>query len=398
MSAPSDPSARERQEIDEFHRRLGHSTHYELLGVDRRADTDTIRRAYQTYTQRFSPQAFSSPLTNASMQRLEAIQEALDTALAILGDPVRRYLYDQDLDARQRSNASSTRPNHISSNSKGTPLPGVLQHPLQPLSTAKRTSVSGTLYPTVEPRPSRLSSPALPRTPTPTEGFRAPVPPSPIAPQNHASIPGDPLGVLHPPPPLAPASPATSALPPPSLQATTPPPVEVRHDSPPSAPTPAPFTAVPPEPASAHRVPALEAQVQTLQKEVTALLAEVERLAVAIQLTIARQLEPHDIHADQLVAAGQALVSSRVTLATLLAQREESAGRWEVASTLWQRAFRARPTDVKLLVNAANALRKANTDLDGAEALARQAVALDPDDPDAQSALAVIEAKRRPAP
>jgi Flp pilus assembly protein TadD len=139
----------------------------------------------------------------------------------------------------------------------------------------------------------------------------------------------------------------------------------------------------------------LEGQVHSLQGEVATLLAEVERLAVSIQLTIARQLEPDGIKPEQLVSAGQALVSSRVAIASLLARREETAGRWEAASSLWQRASRARPGEVLLLVNAANALRKAGTDLTGAETLARQAIALDPDNAEAHAALAIIESRRR---
>ncbi len=142
---------------------------------------------------------------------------------------------------------------------------------------------------------------------------------------------------------------------------------------------------------------ALEAQVASLNGEVSTLLSEVERLAVSIQLAIAYALEPDGLRPEQLITAGQALVSTRVTVAGLLARREEAAGHWEAASALWQRASKARPGEVMLLVRAAEALRRAGTDLETAEQLARQAVKLDPDCAEAHAALAVIERRRKGA-
>jgi tetratricopeptide (TPR) repeat protein len=376
MAPPHEPSARDRQEIDDLHRKLTTSTHYELLGVERSADAAAIARAHRLRTQRFSPESLTAPLTNAYMQRLEAVQEALDTAFAVLGDPVRRYLYDQDIDQRQRSNA---------------PPPNVGHNPL------KRTPPPGTLNPTMpvsRPTPPAGTTPVQPRTPTPAGGYRAPHPPAPITPRAPTPPPSEPLGVLHPEarqPPMSLASPDAPSNAPPRFKQTGPQPLgSQRHDVP-SVPPPAPL----PDGASESRVAALEAQVHSLQGEVATLLAEVERLAVSIQLTIARQLEPDGIKPEQLVSAGQALVSSRVAIASLLARREESVGRWEAASALWQRAARARPGEVLLLVNAANALRKAGTDPTGAETLARQAIALDPDNAEAHAALAIIESRRR---
>jgi tetratricopeptide (TPR) repeat protein len=79
----------------------------------------------------------------------------------------------------------------------------------------------------------------------------------------------------------------------------------------------------------------------------------------------------------------------------MLARREEAAGHWEAAATLWQRASKARPGEVMLLVRAADALRRSGTDFDAAEALARQAIELDPDCAEAHAALAVIDTRRK---
>lgn len=373
MSPPNEPSTRDRQEIDDLHRRIPTSTHYDLLGLERTADAAAIARAHRARTQRFSPESLTAPLTNAYMQRLEAVQEAFDTAFAVLGDPVRRYLYDQDLDQRQRSNAPP--PAGAANPLKRTPPPGSLSSPTL---TARPTPPTGT--------------PVQPRAPTPPGGYRPPNPPAAITPRAPTPPPTEPLGLLQPevrPTPTSLAAPGASSAPP-RFKQTGPQPVGSQRQEAPSVPPAAPSDGT-----AEARVAALEGQVQSLQGEVGTLLAEVERLAVAIQLTIARQLEPEGIKAEQLVSAGQALISSRVAIASLLARREESAGHWEAASALWQRASRARPGEVLLLVNAANALRKAGTDLTAAENLARQAIALDPDNAEAHSALAVIESRRR---
>lgn len=361
LMATDDPNTRDRLAIDDLHRSLPHATHYEVLGIDRGADAEAIAHAHRGRAERFSPAGLSSPLTNAYRQRLEAIHEAFDAALAVLGDPVRRYLYDQELDQRAR----------------GAHAPAAATGP----AVSRMTSVPG--------------ASAYPRAPTPPGGFRPPVAArtpalsQPTSPGIAPPPPTDPLAVLR--PEHAPAFSPGGPSPAPRFKQTTHHLATGRGDEESERRSSLPPA---PESSSADRTAALEAQVHTLQGEVALLLSEVERLAVSIQLTIARQLEPEGIKADQLVTAGQALVSSRVVIATLLARREETAGRWEAAAALWQRASRARPNDAGLLVNAANALRKADTDLAAAEALARQAVAIDPDHPEAHAALAVIEARR----
>lgn len=376
---PPASGADERQEIDELHRKLGQLNHYDLLGVDRSASADLVTHAHRARVARFTPSSFSMPLTNAYMQRLEAIAEALDVAYAVLSDPVRRYLYDQELGLKTRG--ADAKP---ATETKTPPTPGV----------TRRTPPHGT-------SPLELRPPA----------YTPPSPPQPITPvtppKGPQFSPTDPLGPLDSSAQTPPASSFTQGPRAPAKQtgpqqavsarvaeisrAITPP-----HGTPPNAALSgrASSTLPPPD----NRVQALEAQVQALQTEVATLLAEIERLAVSVQLAIAHGLEPESAKPEQLIAAGQALVSSRVAVVSLLARREEGAGRWEVAANLWQRASRARPGDVMLLVNAANCLRKAGGDLTVAEALARQAIDLDPDSPDAHAALAVIESKRKQTP
>jgi len=131
-----------------------------------------------------------------------------------------------------------------------------------------------------------------------------------------------------------------------------------------------------------------------LQGDLQTLLVEVERLSVALQLTLAQVLEPDVSRTDSMLAAVQTLSATRATLASIQARREEAAGRWEQAAALWQRAARQRPDDPTLLMKASDALRRGTNDLDGAESLARKALEIDPDLAEAHAALAVIAARR----
>lgn len=390
----------ERLEIDAFYSRLSTATHYELLGIEASAEVDAIHHAFGVRTRRFRPGAFAGRVFGRYQSQLEAILRAIEEAHDVLGDPVRRFLYDQEL-------ASGGRP------PSGRPRPSA-------------TPAYGTLPPAASPSSSRIPSAAFGAPPSGAPKGLSLDPTDPLAPIDVAPRPAPRSDVPSQPPPRWPTPPP----PPPTarnpLKQTGPQPITPRATSrqtgthTPVAPTPVPgrlaSASIPPAPRSpsdlhvpapitgAHssqpppdspRVLALEAQVTTLQGEVSQLLTEVERLAVAVQLVIARSLEADSVGVDQVVSAGQALVSTRVVVGSMLARREEAAGHWEAAATFWQRAARARPGEVMLLVHAANALRKAGTDLDAAEALARQAIQRDPDCADAHSALAVIEARRK---
>lgn len=162
------------------------------------------------------------------------------------------------------------------------------------------------------------------------------------------------------------------------------------HDRRPSGPSPRRSS---PEIAAATG-DAVDPRITQLQGDVQTLLVEVERLSVALQLSIAQVLEPDVSRNESLLAAVQTLSATRATLASIQARREEAAGRWEQAATLWQRAARQRPDDPSLLMKASDALRRGTNDLDGAETLARKALEIDPDLAEAHAALAVIAARR----
>lgn len=443
----------ERQEIDGFFERLRAGNHYDLLGVETDAPSDAIQHAYNARVRRFHPRSFSAQIPSTYQQRLDAILAALFDAHAILSDPVRRFLYDQDLAARpppsQRA-APADRTRQSSSGDRNPAQPpsdrarpvSSDRTPSAPSDRARPTSSDRTPAPPSDrARPaSNDRTPATPRPPQTTSRLTPPLGSltSPFVNRPDALKPAttptsvravhvpqtDPLGALDPrPQKLTPAytdAPGTARPTPavlrpvpealaqkpftpdrPSGETTR---IPSRQPTPPYGSRGAATPILPAQPAFGDaltgdaRVQALEAHIAALHGEVATLLAEVERLAVSVQLAIAYALEPDDLRPDQLITAGQALVSTRVAVASLLARREEAAGHWEAAATLWQRASKARPGEVLLLVRAADALRRAGTDLDTAEALARQAVALDPDCAEAHAALAVIERRRKGAP
>lgn len=415
----------ERQEIDGFFERLRAGTHYDLLGVERDAPTDAIQHAYVARTRRFHPRSFSGQIPATYQQRLDAILAALDEARAILTDPVRRFLYDQEAAARspsQPSPAASSRnfgfvEKPRQSSSDRTPSASHAERARHP--SGDRTPSIPRHTPTA-PRPTpplgSLTSPHIARpeafkpqtTPASVRAVQFP-PSDPLGPIDARSakptpISNEPLPPLRPTPAVLHPVPeafrqraiAPGATPTPSSDANR----AVRLPTPPYGSRGAATPILPAQPSAAGdaidtRVQALEAHVASLNNEVATLLTEVERLAVSVQLAIAYALEPDGLRPEQLITAGQALVSTRVTVAGLLARREESSGHWEAASQLWQRAAKARPGEVMLLVRAADALRRAGTDLDTAESLARQAVKLDPDCAEAHAALAVIERRRK---
>lgn len=411
----------ERQEIDGFFERLRTGTHYDLLGVESDAPSDAVQHAYNARVRRFHPRSFSAQIPTTYQQRLDAILAALADAHAILSDPVRRFLYDQDLATRgsPSQRAASIDRSRQSSSSDRTPAqpPSDRARSISsdrtpaptrsPQTTSRLTPPLGSLSPPNVNRPDALRPSTTPtsvrsisvpqtdplgpldvRSQKPTPAFTEPVGTSRPTPTMLRPVP-EALGQK----PIAPERPSGETPRIASRQPT--PPYGSRGAATPILPAQPPFG----DPLSGDaKVQALEAHIAALHGEVATLLAEVERLAVSVQLAIAYALEPDDLRPDQLITAGQALVSTRVAVAGLLARREEAAGHWEAAATLWQRAAKARPGEVMLLVRAADALRRAGNDLDTAEALARQAVTLDPDCAEAHAALAVIERRRKGSP
>src|ERR1700741_3670100 len=63
--------------------------YYETLGVDRKANTDEIRKAYRRLARKYHPDL--NPGDKSSEERFKNVQEAYD----VLSDPKKRQMYDQ---------------------------------------------------------------------------------------------------------------------------------------------------------------------------------------------------------------------------------------------------------------------------------------------------------------
>ena len=73
-------------------------THYEVLGVDRTADGEAVRRAYLGLARRHHPDLHSSASPDERRRHAERMA-AVNAAWEVLGDASRRRHYDDELDA-----------------------------------------------------------------------------------------------------------------------------------------------------------------------------------------------------------------------------------------------------------------------------------------------------------
>src|ERR1700760_2423503 len=63
--------------------------YYEILGVDRKADTEEIRKTYRKLARKYHPDL--NPGDKAAEERFKKVQEAYD----VLSDDEKRKVYDQ---------------------------------------------------------------------------------------------------------------------------------------------------------------------------------------------------------------------------------------------------------------------------------------------------------------
>ena len=369
-----------RIEIDSLHQRIGRANHYELLGVVHSADRSTVVNAYAVRVRRLRPTVPIESIPPEYRARLDALMAALEEAQTVLSDPVKRFLYDQALVAQ----AAQT------------------QAPRE-LSRAARAQEVGTSASVSAVRPSSRPPPgaAPPRSPSHTShpaiyppGPALPVIPEPIPPLRPVTSVTPPAGTAH----RSVGPPGEIVVPPPLRRGQTPAPMPGHRAD--SAPVPrstsqgVPAMDSPATPSMEARLAALEAHQAEMQGDLGQLLADLERVTAATQLCLAQLSEQSGPHQHQMLAALNALVGTRATVASLLARREESAGRWDNAAALWQRAARSRPNDPHLLVRAAESIRRAGGDLAAAESLARQALEITPDYAPAHTVLTALSVRR----
>jgi hypothetical protein len=86
-----------RARIVELHGKLDSVDHYELLGVDRRADPEAIKRAYFAAAKRFHPDALGRMGLGELRERANAVFARITQGHEVLQDPARRRDYDDSL-------------------------------------------------------------------------------------------------------------------------------------------------------------------------------------------------------------------------------------------------------------------------------------------------------------
>jgi tetratricopeptide (TPR) repeat protein len=86
------------REIAERYSRLGEFDHYALLGVDHRADGETIKRAYLAAAKDYHPDALASlRIEGAARDHANRVFAEIGRAYTVLIDPLRRREYDASL-------------------------------------------------------------------------------------------------------------------------------------------------------------------------------------------------------------------------------------------------------------------------------------------------------------
>ncbi len=83
----------------EAHKRLSQQNHFEVLGVDRNATAQEIKKAYFTLAKRYHPDRHFGPPLNEMKSELEALFNAIHEAHETLASPDRREQYDRELAA-----------------------------------------------------------------------------------------------------------------------------------------------------------------------------------------------------------------------------------------------------------------------------------------------------------
>ncbi len=317
-------STEDRVAVDRIFERLSGRTHYEVLQIAPDSSWEVIDQALRDLRRRCDPARFVGIPSDEYRYRIDAIVRAFDEATQVLGDPVRRFLYDQQT-------------------LRGEGRRGVTPPPPQSAVTP------------IPPRP--IASGRMPERDTPS--IRPPAMDSPLV--VPAPLKRDGGGVT-----------------------------ETRGSYRPSGNRPSvapgrPEVKVPVDQGAPRVAPGDDAH----HRDLTALMVEVERIAVAVQFCIAQSIDPQAERVPALQTAGQALADTRSALASIQARREEEVGRWAEAAIHWQRASRARPMDATILARLAEALSRSG-DPRAADDAARRALTIDPACEAARTTLSAI--------
>jgi tetratricopeptide (TPR) repeat protein len=185
-------STEDRVAIDRVYERLSGRTHYEVLAIAPDSSWEAIAQAARDLRKRMDSTRFVGVPSDEYHRRIDAVLRAVDHATDVLGDPVRRFLYDQQIrrgEGRRGETPSPSRP-------APTPMP---PKPLAPAREERpRTPdiAPAGEAPLVVPAPLRkdpTSSPGTMRPPMPRPPDRRPsvVPPPLEAPAKSAAASSD---------------------------------------------------------------------------------------------------------------------------------------------------------------------------------------------------------------
>ncbi|MDB4932307.1 MAG: tetratricopeptide repeat protein [Myxococcaceae bacterium] len=133
-------STEDRVAIDRVYERLSGRTHYEVLAIAQDSSWDSVAQAARDLRKRMDTTRFVGVPSEEYQRRIDAVLRAVDQATDVLGDPVRRFLYDQQIrrgEGRRGETPSPARP-------AVTPLP---PKPLAPIAREERSSRTSDLAP-----------------------------------------------------------------------------------------------------------------------------------------------------------------------------------------------------------------------------------------------------------
>ncbi len=102
----SDADKDARTRIQTKYAEIEGKTHFEVLGVDRKADPATLKKAYFALSRDFHPDSFAGLQLGAAQRQLETVFSAIQEAYAVLTDAEKRGEYEAKLNLEQGGGSS----------------------------------------------------------------------------------------------------------------------------------------------------------------------------------------------------------------------------------------------------------------------------------------------------
>ncbi|MDQ3256379.1 MAG: DnaJ domain-containing protein [Acidobacteriota bacterium] len=104
-----------QDEINLLLARAGGENHYAVLGVERGAAANEIKRAYYALAKRFHPDRFHQETADGQRARIESAFAKISQAYEALSDTNKRTAYDHKLNTQSKTLATSPTPSRIAS-------------------------------------------------------------------------------------------------------------------------------------------------------------------------------------------------------------------------------------------------------------------------------------------